>query len=109
MTEKSEAALNVCMMEHSAIPCDMVFLAAKFSATTCLSKASASRIKYLDAVLSTLEERKIDTADKFQQFQSEYQKGSKKETWECSEEFRREYDFDKLEEQLLNSNDGVGE
>ncbi len=98
-----------CIRRHPEMRHDVILLAAKFSSATCLSKSSSSKIKYLTAVLSTLEERKINTPDKFQQFQLEYGKSKRKQKewdckkWDCSVEFQREYDFAQLERQLLSN------
>lgn len=101
MTEDNCQHITNCIERHSGVRPDVMLLAAKFSSSTCLSKSSYSRIRYLTAVLLTLEERKIDTADKFQQFQMEYSKSKRKQKeWDCSSEFQREYNFDQLERQL---------
>lgn len=107
MTEDNCHDLAECIRRYPEMRHDVMLLAAKFSSVTCLSKSSFSRIRYLTAVLSTLEERKIDTPDKFQRFQLEYRKRKQKE-WDCSLEFQREYDFAQLERQLLNNNLGEG-
>ena len=101
MTEDNCHHITDCIERHSEVRQDVMLLAAKFSSSTCLSKSSFSRIRYLTAVLLTLEERKIDTVDKFQQFQMEYSKSKRKQKeWDCSSEFRREYNFEQLERQL---------
>ncbi len=102
MTKDNCHDLADCIRRHPEMRHDVILLAAKFSSATCLSKSSSSKIKYLTAVLSTLEERKINTPDKFQQFQLEYRKRKQKE-WDCSMEFQREYDFAQLERQLLSN------
>lgn len=105
MLGESKRTLCARIREHPDIGRDIILLAAGFSASTCLSKAPLSRIKYLSAILSTCEELQIDTPDKFKKFQREWreQKNRKKQKLQqnYTESFQREYDFEELERRLL--------
>lgn len=108
MREESKCALCARIKEHPDIDKDIIMLAAGFSASTCLFKVPLSRIKYLSAVLFTLEELQINTSDQFKRFQREWRehKGRKnqKSQQNYTESFQREYDFEELERKLLSNN-----
>lgn len=107
MREESKRALCTRIKEHPDIGRDIIVLAAGFSASTCLSKVPLSRIKYLSAVLFTLEELQINTPDQFKRFR-EWRKHqgrkNQKSQQNYTESFQREYDFKELERKLLSNN-----